>query len=85
MEGDCLRLGGPEAGIDLRIRRWLEAEALRLAEADMREYCAAAGLDPVTIALTRAQRRWGSCSDRQRIRIELGRNADWPGIVKMNK
>ena len=69
VEGDALRLGGPEAGIEARVKRWLEAEALRLAEADMRFYCAAAGLDPVPMALTRAQRRWGSCSDRSRIRI----------------
>ena len=68
-EGEALRIGGPEAGIETRIRRWLEAEALALAEADMHEYCAAAGLAPVPIALTRAQRRWGSCSDKSRIRI----------------
>jgi hypothetical protein len=67
--GEALRIGGPEAGLEARLRRWLEGEALRLAEADMREYCAAAGLDPVPIGLTRAQRRWGSCSDRSRIRI----------------
>jgi len=67
--GELLRIGGPETGIEPRIRRWLEAEALRLAETDMREYCAAAGLDPVPMGLTRAQRRWGSCSDKARIRI----------------
>jgi len=66
---DSLRIGGPQTGIEVRLRRWLEAEALRLAEADMHEYCAAAGLDPVSIGLTRAQRRWGSCSDQSRIRI----------------
>ena len=69
VEGDALRIGGPQTGIEPRIRRWLEAEALRLAEDDMREYCAAAGLDPVPMGLTRAQRRWGSCSDKSRIRI----------------
>ncbi|WP_067490737.1 M48 family metallopeptidase [Erythrobacter sp. CCH5-A1] len=69
VEGDCLRIGGPQAGIEARLKRWLEREALRLAEADMHDYCAAAGLAPVAIGLTRAQRRWGSCSDRQRIRI----------------
>ena len=69
IEGTALRVGGPQAGLETRLRRWLEAEALRLCEADMREYCAAAGLDPVPIGLTRAQRRWGSCSDRSRIRI----------------
>lgn len=68
-DGETLRIGGPETGIAPRVHRWLEAEALRLAEADMRDYCAAAGLDPVPIGLTRAQRRWGSCSDKARIRI----------------
>ncbi|RNJ63880.1 MAG: DUF45 domain-containing protein [Porphyrobacter sp. IPPAS B-1204] len=69
VDGAALRIGGPQAGIEPRIRRWLEAEALRLAEADMHEYCKAAGLDPVPMGLTRAQRRWGSCSDKARIRI----------------
>lgn len=67
--GETLRIGGPQAGLETRVRRWLEAEALRLAEADMRDYCAAAGLDPVPVGLSRAQRRWGSCSDKSRIRI----------------
>jgi predicted metal-dependent hydrolase len=69
VEGDSLRVGGPQAGLETRLKRWFEAEALRLAEEDMRDYCAAAGLDPVPIGLTRAQRRWGSCSDKNRIRI----------------
>lgn len=69
VEGETLRIGGPQTGLEARVRRWLEAEALHLCEADMREYCAAAGLDPVPIGLTRAQRRWGSCSDKSRIRI----------------
>ncbi len=69
LAGESLRIGGPQAGLEVRVQRWLEAEALRLAEADLREYCAAAGLDPVPIGLTRAQRRWGSCSEKSRIRI----------------
>jgi predicted metal-dependent hydrolase len=69
VDGDALRIGGPQTGLERRLKRWLENEALRLAEADMREYCAAAGIDPVPIGLTRAQRRWGSCSDMSRIRI----------------
>jgi len=69
IEGAALRIGGPENGLEARLKRWLEGEALRLAEADMRDYCAAAGLDAVPVALTRAQRRWGSCSDMNRIRI----------------
>lgn len=66
---ETLRIGGPQAGLETRIRRWLETEALRLSEADMHDYCAAAGLDPVPVGLSRAQRRWGSCSDKSRIRI----------------
>jgi hypothetical protein len=79
LEGEALRVGGPQAGLETRLKRWLEAEALRLAEADMRDYCAAAGLDPVPIGLTRAQRRWGSCSDKSRIRINwrLVQAPDW--------
>jgi hypothetical protein len=69
LEGETLRLGGPDSGIEARLRRWLEAEALALCAADMRDFCAAAGLDPVPVGLSRAQRRWGSCSDRKRIRI----------------
>lgn len=69
VEGEVLRIGGPETGLEGRLKRWLETEALRLAEADMQDYCAAAGLGPVPVALTRAQRRWGSCSDMSRIRI----------------
>ncbi len=67
--GDSLRIGGAQTGLEVRVRRWLEAEALRLADADMRDYCAAAELDPVPVGLSRAQRRWGSCSDKSRIRI----------------
>lgn len=69
LAGEVLKIGGPQAGLEGRIKRWLEGEALRLAEADIYDYCAAAGLDPVPVGLTRAQRRWGSCSDKSRIRI----------------
>jgi predicted metal-dependent hydrolase len=69
IEGATLQVGGPQAGLEGRLRRWLEAEALRHCEGDMHDYCHAAGLDPVPVGLTRAQRRWGSCSDKRRIRI----------------
>lgn len=67
--GDELHLGGPQAGLAERLKRWLEREALPLIDADMRDYCTAANLDPVPVALSRAQKRWGSCSDKRRIRI----------------
>jgi len=69
ISGESLALGGPAEGLARRIQLWLEREGLALFEADMAHYCKAAGLDPVPVALSRAQRRWGSCSDQRRIRI----------------
>jgi predicted metal-dependent hydrolase len=72
--GGQLVLGGPPESYAARIRRWLEREAISLFASDLRDYCAAAGLAEVPIGLSRAQRRWGSCSDggqrgTKRIRI----------------
>lgn len=64
-----LVLGGPAEGMEARLRRWLEAEALRLASADLADYCARAGQAVPRLALSRARRRWGSCSSRGVIRI----------------
>lgn len=64
-----LELGGPAEGMEGRLRRWLEAEALRLADADLAHYCARAGQPMPKLALSRARRRWGSCSSRGVIRI----------------
>jgi predicted metal-dependent hydrolase len=63
VEGDTLTLGGPDTGVETRLRRWLEKQALGLFEADIADYTKAASLDPVPVGLSRAQRRWGSCSD----------------------
>ena len=67
--GDIVSVGGPLDGLERRLARWLEREALALFEQDIAHYCAAAGVDRVPVALSRAHRRWGSCSDRQRIRL----------------
>jgi predicted metal-dependent hydrolase len=74
LSGEVVRIGGPKAGLEARLKRWLEGEALSLFEADLADYVAAAGLAPVPVGLSRAQRRWGSCSDggekgARRIRI----------------
>ncbi len=69
LTNDTLRIGGPKAGLEKRLTRWLEREALALFESDMADYTAAAALDPVPVALSRAQRRWGSCSEMARIRV----------------
>lgn len=67
--GEQLTIGGPKEGLEKRLQRWLEKEALGLFEADMADYTAAAALSPVPVALSRAQRRWGSCSEMARIRV----------------
>ena len=59
---DLLGLGGPEETVPARIRRWLEAEALRLLGEDLAHYCARAGVAAPRLRLSRAVRRWGSCS-----------------------
>ncbi|WP_234027441.1 M48 family metallopeptidase [Aurantiacibacter arachoides] len=61
-DGDVLRAGGPRESLPGRIQRWLEGEALRLAADDLAFYCERAGLPPPELRLSRAQRRWGSCS-----------------------
>ncbi len=67
-EGELV-LGGPADGMEGRLRRWLEAQALQLAAADLAHYCARAGQPLPKLALSRARRRWGSCSSRGVIRI----------------
>jgi len=67
--GDTLVLGGPRSSIEARLQRWLEAEALRLTQDDLAHYCARAGLAAPRLALSRARRRWGSCSSSGVIRI----------------
>jgi hypothetical protein len=62
-------VGGSPEGIAGRLQRWLEAEALRLTRDDLTHYCGLAGHPLPRLALSRAQRRWGSCSSGGIIRI----------------
>ena len=64
-----LHIGGPAELLEQRVRRWLEDEARRLLAADLAHYAKAAGLTPPPLMLSNAQRRWGSCSTGQVIRI----------------
>jgi len=57
-----VRLGGPAETVVARLRRWLETEALQLMGEDIVHYCERAGLVVPELRLSRAQRRWGSCS-----------------------
>nr|WP_298194270.1 SprT family zinc-dependent metalloprotease [Novosphingobium sp.] len=69
LQPGVLVIGGLRDGIEGRLRRWLEAEALRLAGEDLAHYCARASQPVPKLALSRALRRWGSCSSRGVIRI----------------
>lgn len=64
-----LVLGGPRETLVKRMQRWLEGEAQRLLADDLAQYCAAAKVDVPQLRLTRAGRRWGSCSTRGIVRI----------------
>ncbi|WP_408589548.1 M48 family metallopeptidase [Novosphingobium sp.] len=64
-----IMIGGPADGLERRLHRWLAAEALRLCAQDLTHYCARAGQPLPRLALSRAQRRWGSCASDGTIRI----------------
>lgn len=64
-----LRVGGPAASLAPRLQRWLQAEARPLLADDLAEYCARAELAAPPLALSGAQRRWGSCAHDGSIRI----------------
>lgn len=77
----ALVLGGPEASLSSRLQRWLEAQARDLLKADLEHYCARAGKAVPTLALSRAQRRWGSCSSSGTVRINW-RLVQAPDVVR---
>ena len=62
-------LGGPSETLPARLRRWLAGEARRLLAEDLGHYCMRAGLPVPRLALSNAQRRWGSCSAKGAVRI----------------
>lgn len=69
VNGQSLMIGGPEDNLASRLQRWLEREALELLGHDLAKYCAAASVPAPAIRLSRAQRRWGSCSTSGTVRI----------------
>jgi predicted metal-dependent hydrolase len=66
---ETINLGGPAETLPVRLRRWLESEARQLFTEDLAFYCARAGQPVPKLALSSAQRRWGSCSGKGMIRI----------------
>ena len=76
LEGACgdapaprLVIGGPVTSAPKRLETWLRSEATRLMGADLAFYCAAAGVPVPALALSRARRRWGSCSSSGTVRL----------------
>ncbi|WP_066560722.1 M48 family metallopeptidase [Croceicoccus bisphenolivorans] len=67
--GNTIRVGGPAEGIEQRLRRWLESEALALCGTDLAYFCDIACQPVPDLRLSRAQRRWGSCSSSGTVRI----------------
>ena len=64
-----IELGGPAETLPSRLRRWLAGEARRLIAEDLAEYCECAARPMPRLALSNAQRRWGSCSAKGAVRI----------------
>jgi predicted metal-dependent hydrolase len=69
LTADAIAIGGPAETLGPRLRRWLTAEARRLLADDLAHYCALAELPVPKLALSNAQRRWGSCSAKGAVRI----------------
>jgi hypothetical protein len=69
LEAGRLAVGGPRETLAPRLKRWLEAEAHRLMTSDLAFYCARAGVKVPQLRLTRAGRRWGSCSTKGVVRV----------------
>lgn len=61
--------GGPTDSLNRRLQRWLEGEALCLLAEDLAYYCLRDSRMAPPLALSRAQRRWGSCAADGTIRI----------------
>lgn len=69
VEGAALVVGGPAESLVPRVQRWLEAEARRILADDLSDYCVRAEVPVPKLALSRAQRRWGSCAKSGAIRL----------------
>ncbi len=69
LEQGLIVLGGPATNLAQRLQRWLEAEARYLLTSDLADYCARDARPAPALALSRAQRRWGSCAADGTIRI----------------
>ncbi|MBC2670689.1 M48 family metallopeptidase [Novosphingobium piscinae] len=69
LEPAAIRVGGAVESLVPRLRRWVQAEARSLFQADLADYAPRAGVSLPPLALTSAQRRWGSCSTGGVVRL----------------
>jgi predicted metal-dependent hydrolase len=69
LDDGAILLGGPKAALERRLQRWLEAEALRLFGDDVACFAAAADVATPRVLLSRARRRWGSCTSGGIVRL----------------
>lgn len=63
-----LLAGGPRAGLEGRLLRWLKAQALALLASETHELAARAGARAVRVGVGDPVSRWGSCSSGGTIR-----------------
>lgn len=68
LDGGELRCGGPRAGFERRIERFLRERALATLSSDTAHYSALAGATASAVSVGDAGTRWGSCSAQGRIR-----------------
>ena len=68
IEGDVLRVGGPQAAVGRRVRRWLEAQARQEFSAASAAMASRAGLPLTAVSVGDPRSRWGSCTSGGRIR-----------------
>lgn len=69
LDDGALAIGGPGETLGKRLNRWLEQQAQNLFTEDAAFYCQRAGLAVAPVRLTRAKRRWGSCSSEGVLRL----------------
>lgn len=62
-------VGGAVESLAPRLRRWMQGEVRALFQGDLADYAPRAGVAVPPLALTGAQRRWGSCSARGTVRL----------------
>ena len=65
---DRLLVGGPADTLELRVLRWIRAEAKRLLEEETRLVALRAGVTVATVSVGDPRSRWGSCASNGNIR-----------------